>query len=54
MHEYTVIGGGIVGLATAMAVGNKYPQARILLLEKEQNAAPRGEILIASCKSNAR
>ena len=23
MHEYIIIGGGIVGLATAMAVGNK-------------------------------
>src|SRR5436190_12809021 len=39
MHEYAVIGGGIVGLATAMAVGNKYPKARILVLEKEQDVA---------------
>src|SRR5437667_11560959 len=39
MHEYAVIGGGIVGLATAMAVGNKYPKARILVLEKEQDLA---------------
>jgi len=29
MHEYVIIGGGIVGLATAMAVGKKYPKARI-------------------------
>jgi (S)-2-hydroxyglutarate dehydrogenase len=39
MHEYAIIGGGIVGLATAMAVGNKYPKARILVLEKEQDLA---------------
>src|SRR5437763_3369779 len=39
MHEYAVIGGGIVGLATAMAVGNKYPKASILVLEKEQDLA---------------
>src|SRR5438105_15463300 len=39
MHEYAVIGGGIVGLATAMAVGNKYPKARILVFEKEQDLA---------------
>src|SRR5439155_7229802 len=36
MHDYVIIGGGIVGLATAMAVGKKYPKARILLLEKEK------------------
>jgi L-2-hydroxyglutarate oxidase len=39
MHEYIIIGGGIVGLATAMAVGKKYPKARILVLEKEQELA---------------
>src|SRR5437868_571277 len=39
MHEYAVIGGGIVGLATAMAVGNKHPKARILVLEKEPDLA---------------
>ena len=37
MHEYVIIGGGIVGLATAVAVGKKYPKARILVLEKEQD-----------------
>jgi L-2-hydroxyglutarate oxidase len=39
MHEYVIIGGGIVGLATAMALGNKYPKARIIVLEKEQGLA---------------
>ena len=39
MHEYVIIGGGIVGLATAVAVGKKYPKARILVLEKEQDVA---------------
>ena len=34
MHDYVIIEGGIVGLATAMAVGKKYPKARILVLEK--------------------
>jgi thioredoxin reductase len=38
MHEYIVIGGGIIGLATSMAVGNKYLKARILVLEKEQKS----------------
>jgi (S)-2-hydroxyglutarate dehydrogenase len=39
MRDYAIIGGGIVGLATAMAVGKKYPKARILVLEKEQDLA---------------
>src|SRR5262249_20625815 len=39
MHEYAIIGGGIVGLATAMALGKKYPKATVLVLEKEQNVA---------------
>jgi L-2-hydroxyglutarate oxidase len=39
MHEYVIIGGGIVGLATAVAVGKKYPKARMLVLEKEQDVA---------------
>jgi len=39
MHDDVIIGGGIVGLATAMAVGKKYPKARILVLEKGQDVA---------------
>src|SRR4249919_3394803 len=39
MHDYAIIGGGIVGLATAMAVGNKHPKASILVLEKERDLA---------------
>ena len=39
MHDYLIIGGGIVGLATAVAVGNKYPKASIVVLEKEQDLA---------------
>jgi L-2-hydroxyglutarate oxidase len=39
MHDYVIIGGGIVGLATAMTVGTKHPLASILVLEKEQDLA---------------
>jgi len=39
MHDYVIIGGGIVGSATAMAVGNKHPKASLLVLEKEQDIA---------------
>src|SRR5580704_6839734 len=39
MHDYVIIGGGIVGLATAMALGNKHPKASLLVLEKEQELA---------------
>jgi (S)-2-hydroxyglutarate dehydrogenase len=34
-YDYAVIGGGIVGLSTAMQLAYQYPHARILLLEKE-------------------
>lgn len=37
--DYCIIGGGIIGLATAMALANREPGVRIVLLEKEQNLA---------------
>jgi (S)-2-hydroxyglutarate dehydrogenase len=36
-YDYAIIGGGIVGLATAMTLTRKYPTARVLLLEKERD-----------------
>jgi len=39
MHEYAIIGGGIIGLATALTLGGRHPKARILVLEKEQDLA---------------
>jgi L-2-hydroxyglutarate oxidase len=40
MYDFVIIGGGIVGLSTAMALGQRYPDAQILLLEKENHFAP--------------
>lgn len=37
MHDFCIVGGGIVGLATAMAILEKRPGARLLLVEKEQS-----------------
>ncbi|MBI3881249.1 MAG: L-2-hydroxyglutarate oxidase [Verrucomicrobia bacterium] len=37
--DYAVIGGGIVGLSTAMHLGKKFPGARLLVLEKESAPA---------------
>jgi L-2-hydroxyglutarate oxidase len=34
-YDYLIIGGGIVGLSTAMALGRQHPQARIAVCEKE-------------------
>ena len=34
-YDFAVIGGGIVGLATAQELSKRYSDARILLLEKE-------------------
>lgn len=39
MFEYCIVGGGIVGLATALAITRSEPDARILLLEKELSLA---------------
>ncbi|CAM3181590.1 L-2-hydroxyglutarate oxidase [Sporolactobacillus spathodeae] len=39
MYDYLIIGAGIVGLATAYAIQNKYPQAKILITEKENEPA---------------
>lgn len=38
-HKFTIIGGGIVGLSTAMALSQRFPQAKIALLEKESSWA---------------
>ncbi|AFY76750.1 putative dehydrogenase [Pleurocapsa sp. PCC 7327] len=39
MFDVAIIGGGIVGLSAAMAVGQRYPDAKILVLEKESDWA---------------
>ena len=39
MYQFAIIGGGIVGLSTAMALGKRYPEAGILVLEKESSVA---------------
>ena len=38
-YDLTIIGGGIVGLATALKLGAAYPRARLLILEKESDLA---------------
>jgi len=39
VHDVCIIGGGIVGLATALAVLEKRPGASIVILEKEASLA---------------
>jgi L-2-hydroxyglutarate oxidase len=38
-HDYTIIGGGIVGLSTGVALLERFPGASVLLLEKENHWA---------------
>src|SRR5690606_33345365 len=35
VYDYCIVGGGIVGLATAHALLKKFPGARLVVLEKE-------------------
>jgi len=39
MHDFTIIGGGILGLATAYRLLRECPSARIVVLEKERGIA---------------
>ena len=39
MYDFAIVGGGIVGLSTGMALGQRYPNARIVVLEKESGWA---------------
>lgn len=39
VHDFIVIGGGIVGVSTAWQLQRKYPHASIVLVEKESNFA---------------
>ncbi|KAM3103489.1 L-2-hydroxyglutarate oxidase [Phormidesmis sp. 146-12] len=39
MYDFAIIGGGIIGLSTAMTLATRYPSAKILLLEKESQWA---------------
>ncbi len=39
MFDYCIVGGGIVGLVTAWAISRGEPDARVLLLEKEERLA---------------
>ena len=39
MYNYIIVGGGIVGLSTAMALSQRFPTAKIALLEKEASWA---------------
>ena len=39
IYDFAIIGGGVIGLSTALALGQRYPEAKILVLEKEASWA---------------
>src|SRR5699024_6331832 len=39
MYDFAIIGGGIVGLSTGVAMDERYPQAKIGVIEKEKEVA---------------
>jgi len=38
-HDIAIIGGGIVGLATALALNTQFPRRSIVIIEKEPEVA---------------
>ena len=39
LFDYVVLGGGIVGVSTALSLKTKYPKKQVLLVEKEDSFA---------------
>ncbi|MFD1608231.1 L-2-hydroxyglutarate oxidase [Oceanobacillus luteolus] len=39
MYDFAIVGGGIVGLSTAMALSTRYPDSKIAVIEKESRLA---------------
>lgn len=39
MYDFAIVGGGIVGLSTAMAIYKRFPQAKVVVIEKEDTLA---------------
>ncbi|MBU8906597.1 L-2-hydroxyglutarate oxidase [Desertibacillus haloalkaliphilus] len=39
MFDFAIVGGGIVGLSTGMALYERYPNAKVLVIEKEKQLA---------------
>ncbi|WP_338469703.1 L-2-hydroxyglutarate oxidase [Niallia sp. XMNu-256] len=39
MFDFAIVGGGIVGLSTGMAIYNRFPNAKVVVIEKEETVA---------------
>ena len=39
MFDFAIVGGGIVGLSTGMALTKRFPNAKIVMIEKEKDWA---------------
>lgn len=39
MFDFAIVGGGIVGLSTGMAIYNRFPNAKVVVIEKEAKVA---------------
>ena len=42
VYDVIVVGGGIVGLASAYKINSRYPDKKILVIEKEKEALKKG------------
>ena len=39
VFDFAIVGGGIVGLSTGMAIYNRFPNAKVVVIEKEAEVA---------------
>jgi len=53
IYDYCVIGGGIVGMSTAMSLLRQRPGARLVLVEKEAGVARHRRVTTAASSTPA-
>ena len=46
MYDFAIIGGGIVGLSTGMAIYQRFPNAKVVVIEKESSLRTIKRVII--------
>ena len=48
MYDFAIVGGGIVGLSTGMALYQRFPNAKVVVIEKEAVVAIIKRVITAA------